>query len=82
MYKIFKQFQDFIVSIENGDKLKKTFNDFEKFYGQLRENGIISSNTTPPPKRKFLQGEAKLVDRRRTWIENFVQELLDKHSQK
>lgn len=71
-----------MIRIENGSKMQKKFSDFEKLYDTLRQDHLIPDSATSPPKRKFLQAETKLADRRKVWIESFVQELLSSLSQK
>ncbi|VDN23172.1 unnamed protein product [Gongylonema pulchrum] len=67
-----KRKSDFMIQIENGSEMQKKFSDLEKLYDALRQDGLIPDSTTPPPKRKFLEAETKLTDRRKVWIRSFV----------
>lgn len=66
----------FSVSIEDGEEVQKNFADFEKLFDKLRENNLLGTTIVAPPKKKFLQADAKLVDKRKLWIEQLTQHLI------
>uniref|UniRef100_F1L2J9 Serine/threonine-protein kinase sgk-1 n=1 Tax=Ascaris suum TaxID=6253 RepID=F1L2J9_ASCSU len=77
-----KQKPIYSISIEDGDEVQRRFNDFEKFYEKVRESGLLSSAIGTPPKKKFLQADTKLADKRKLWVEQFTHELILNHSDK
>lgn len=74
--------QDFSITIEDGEEIKKKYTEFEKLYEQMRDSGLLQSSITPPPKRKFLQADAKFFEKRIQWVEQLTQYLVNSHASK
>ncbi|KHN79910.1 Serine/threonine-protein kinase sgk-1 [Toxocara canis] len=70
------------ITIEDGDEVQRRFNDFEKLYEKVRQNGFLSNKIGTPPKKKFLQADTKLLDKRKLWVEQFTHDLVLNHSDK
>ncbi|KAK6766169.1 hypothetical protein RB195_025834 [Necator americanus] len=64
----------FALRINSGRFTRKRFEDYEEFYLKVKEPLKLSIKCVP--KKKFLQAEAKLQEKRRKWIIALVQELL------
>ncbi|EYB95359.1 hypothetical protein Y032_0161g3390 [Ancylostoma ceylanicum] len=67
----------FALRINSGRFTRKRFEDYEDFYTKVKEQLELSLKSAP--KKKFLQAEAKLNEKRRKWIIALVQELLANH---
>ncbi|KHJ95796.1 kinase domain protein [Oesophagostomum dentatum] len=68
----------FVVRIDSGPPIRKKIEDFEKLYNKLKD--YIPASTSTPPKKKLLQADAKLQEKRRQWIAALSQTLLASQS--
>jgi hypothetical protein len=75
-----KEFQSFQISNRDGSTVQRTFIDFERLYDNVKT--ILPQNLDKPPKKKLLLAEAKLAEKRKTWVENFSTYLIGRHPDK
>ncbi|MFH4980860.1 hypothetical protein AB6A40_007569 [Gnathostoma spinigerum] len=70
----------YTVLFDSGKEIRKAFVDYEKLCAQLKESTDFPSDLIPQaPKKKFLQADAKLIEKRRIWVEQLARELLGRH---
>ncbi|EYC35966.1 hypothetical protein Y032_0953g3191 [Ancylostoma ceylanicum] len=67
----------FAVRVDSGPMIRKKIEDFEKLYSKFKDNLPVS--TAAPPKKKLLQADAKLQEKRRQWIVALSQTLLSNY---
>lgn len=60
--------------------MKKPFGDFENLYERVKHK--LPATLDKPPKKKFLVAETKLLEKRKTWIEQFSTHLLNEEAEK
>ncbi|CAD6190660.1 unnamed protein product [Caenorhabditis auriculariae] len=59
-------------------QIQRPFDEYDKFFVKIRD--LLPSTTPPPPKKRFLQAEQRLHDKRRQWIAAICQTLINDHS--
>ncbi|ETN87226.1 hypothetical protein NECAME_00085 [Necator americanus] len=70
----------FALRIDGGPSIRKKMEDFEKLYNKFKD--YLPASTASPPKKKLLQAEAKLQEKRRQWIIAMSQTLLTNQNSK
>ncbi|KAK6039455.1 hypothetical protein COOONC_23041 [Cooperia oncophora] len=70
----------FIIRIDSGPPLRKRIRDYEELYSKL--NGSLQLSIAAPPRKKFLQTDTKLQEKRRQWIVALTQLLIADHHDK
>lgn len=71
---------NFSITIEDGEEIQKNFTEFERLYERMRDGGLLQQSITPPPKRKFLQADAKFFEKRKLWVEQLTQYLINSYA--
>ncbi|KAI1729789.1 protein kinase domain-containing protein [Ditylenchus destructor] len=68
-----------IYELKNDDStcVQRSFSDIEKMYEKLRNS--LPASLDRPPKKKFLVAEARLQEKRKIWVEHFVNLLMSKY---
>ncbi|CAJ0608951.1 unnamed protein product [Cylicocyclus nassatus] len=64
----------FATRVDSGPISRKKFDDYEKLYSKLKDH--LPASISSPPRKKLLQAEAKLQEKRRHWIIAFAQTVL------
>ncbi|WKY15943.1 hypothetical protein Q1695_000986 [Nippostrongylus brasiliensis] len=64
--------------IDSGPPIRKRIRDYEELYMKFKD--ALPLSTCAPPKKKLLQGDAKLQEKRRQWIIALTQTLIANHS--
>ncbi|VDL73468.1 unnamed protein product [Nippostrongylus brasiliensis] len=73
-----KEFQVYSTRIDSGPPIRKRIRDYEELYMKFKD--ALPLSTCAPPKKKLLQGDAKLQEKRRQWIIALTQTLIANHS--
>jgi hypothetical protein len=60
--------------------IQRKFGEFEALFEKLRPQ--LTENYEKPPKKKILGTEAKLAEKRRLWLEYFVNDMILNHYEK
>ena len=60
--------------------MKKPFEDYENLYERVKHK--LPSNIDKPPKKKLFSNESKLLDKRKKWIEQLSNYLLNEEGEK
>lgn len=68
----------FAIQIDSGPVLRKRIRDYEELYIKFKDT--LPTSTAAPPKKKLLQTDAKLQEKRRRWIVATTQTLIVNHS--
>ncbi|PAV81199.1 hypothetical protein WR25_14557 [Diploscapter pachys] len=65
----------YIVKIENGQNIQRRFEDYERFYNKIRD--LLPSHIATPPRRRILQNDIRLQEKRKLWIAQMTQTLFE-----
>ncbi|KAE9412816.1 hypothetical protein Angca_003804, partial [Angiostrongylus cantonensis] len=68
---------EFAIRVDSGPFVRKRIRDYENLY--LKFKDCLPASAASPPKKKLLQADAKLQERRRQWIIAITQTLLTNH---